>query len=190
MELRSRSQGAQPQQQPLPAGGGALPQPPTVPAEEILLGVTGFSPMSPPPGHGRGDCGIPLTFAGSEEQHGAFAPGWGPSVPVLPASPQHWLSLSPWPCLHPPVYPILLSPSSARSCSSLGGRLGGPQGHGPLSGLLSSHLPPPGPDQACRYLLATGRDASGVGGETEARSRQERGRAGGAASGAQSRLHA
>lgn len=48
MELRSRSQGAQPQQQPVPAGGVALPQPPTVPAKEILLGVTGFSPMSPP----------------------------------------------------------------------------------------------------------------------------------------------
>lgn len=48
MELCSRSQGAQPQQQPVPAGGGALPQPPTVPAKEILLGVTGFSSMSPP----------------------------------------------------------------------------------------------------------------------------------------------
>lgn len=36
--------------------------------------------------------------------------------------------------LAPPVYPILLSPSSAHSCSSLGGRLGGPQDMVPYPG--------------------------------------------------------
>lgn len=55
-------------------------------------------------------------------------------MPVFPAHSQHWLSLSPWPCSHPPVYPILLSPSSAHSCSSLGGRLGGPQDMVPCPG--------------------------------------------------------
>lgn len=41
--------GAQPQWQPVSAGEGALPQPPTAPAREILLGVTGLSPTSPSP---------------------------------------------------------------------------------------------------------------------------------------------
>lgn len=91
--------------------------------------------MSPPlRAQGKGDCGIPMTFTGSEEQHGALPPGWGPAMPVFPVHSQHWPSLSPWPCSHRPVYPILLSPSSAHSCSSLGGRLGGPQDMVPCPG--------------------------------------------------------
>lgn len=49
MELHSRSLGGSAQRQPVPVGGGALPQPPTAPAREILLGVTGLSPVSLPP---------------------------------------------------------------------------------------------------------------------------------------------
>lgn len=78
--------------------------------------------------------------------------------------------------------PCLSHPAVTKQCpqlQQLRRAPGWPPGHGPLSGLLSSHLPPLGPNQVRWYLLTTGRDASGVGGETEARGRQERGHTGG-----------
>lgn len=136
--------GAQPQWQPVPAGGGALQQPPTAPAREILLGVAGLSPTSlSPRAWQRGLCHVP-SFKGSKEQHGDLAraqpvPGWGPMMPTLPACPQGWLSPSPWSFLHiPPVSPHVysspLSPSGAHSCSSLGGRRAAPGDMSPLPG--------------------------------------------------------
>lgn len=175
--------GAQPQRQPVPAGGGALQQPPTAPASEILLGVAGLSPTSlSPRAWQRGLCRVP-SFKGSKEQHGDLAraqpvPGWGPMMPTLPACPQGWLSPSPWSCLHiPPVSPsCLFQPAVTKQCpqlQQLRRAPGGPWGHVPLAGLLSSHLPPSAPDQACRCPPAASQDASRAGGETEARGEEE-----------------
>lgn len=108
---------------------------------------------------------------------------------MFPAHSQHWLSLSPWPCSHPPVYPILLSPGSAHSCSSLGGRLGGPQ----------DMVPCPGSSPAICHPLARIK-CTGISWPPaempvgwEGKLRHEAGRSEatqGAGSGAQRRLHA
>lgn len=65
-----------------------------------------------------------------------------------------------------PPPPCLSQPAVAKRCpqlQQLRRAPGRPRGHGPLAGLLSSHLPPPAPDQACRCPPAANRAASGRG---------------------------
>lgn len=168
--------GAQPQRQPVSTGEGALPQPPTAPAREILLGVTGLSPTSPSPrARERGPQRLPPALEGSEEQHGGASTPHDshrrgdhqhrPSRHVPRAGCPQVLG----PACTPPrgsPPPCLSQPAVAKQCpqlQQLRRAPGRPRGHGPLAGLLSSHLPPPAPDQACRCPPAANRAASGRG---------------------------
>lgn len=144
--LAAGARGAQPGGSRSQRGGGPCHIPPP-PSQRNPFRCHRSQPhVLVPQGTGEGTTASP-TFEGSQEQQGGPAHSLTHSrvgtsgTSPLGTSP----GLSSPPPTSPRVYPSLPSPSSAHSCSSLGGRLGGPGDTDPSLGSSPAICQPPAP---------------------------------------------